>query len=198
MDVIDIDVTETEAEELRLDENISGLVLFYSQLTRMIEWRTNDKLFTELVDYLSTLKDEKISFISDEELDRQLRLCSQWKFTLAQIKSELTLYKKKMTRHFRTWYAIRSQEAKKAILSNQKSEITMGTRTKSNYGGMTKDDILDYILCNHSDEHEKRQMYIDRVERSEELISNMVDDIKHRSICLMAVSRKIIDSSNNY
>jgi hypothetical protein len=180
-DVIDV-VRETD---------LQGLADFYASLSEMMELRLHDPEFRNIVDYLSCIrKGLLIANISDEEQERQLKLCSQWWFTFAQLRTEMKLYHERLEFNFKLWFAAKSEVARVALLKAQAKEIEDGVRTAGRYGDVTKDAIVNYVMLKYSQSYTRWYHYLNKVSRLHEFLSNLLDDIKHRSIILMSLRKE--------
>lgn len=162
---------------------------WHHDLIRLIDRNLFFEVFEKISAFLSSFDEELVFRLTGQQLDDQLTFCSQYKFTLIQVRDELLQYREKIERLFELWYAVKYVEVQKELLAEQKKEVEDGLRTKGAYGKTTGDDVKNRLLYKHRDEWLRWQNFIADVNRSHKFVANMASDLESRAFALMSISR---------
>lgn len=173
------------------DEVFDRFTNWYQELVAIIESRIFSGCFTEIVNRLSQFGDAPITRLTFDEIEDQLTLCSQYRFTFSETGSELKRYRMRIETRFEIWMAKKRTEAKNALLLDQKVELDSGLITKSNYGKTTAVDIQDRLIIDNEIEYQGWMDFISDVDGAYKFLYNLAEDLEYRGTNLRALRKTV-------
>lgn len=176
---------------LRRDDILERFTDWSEELTAIIESRIFSGGFKQVIDILSAFGDEPVTRLTLSELDDQLTLCSQYRFTFSETAAEIRRYQKRVKSYFDIWMAEKRIRAKKDILKDHQIEIDAGRANKSFYDKVTGSEVSDRLMVDNETQYRVWMDFLSHIEGAATFLENLVADIDQRSMILMSL-RKIV------
>ena len=176
---------------LQKDDLLERFTDWSEELTAIIESRIFSGGFKQVVDILCTFGEEPVTRLTLAELDDQLTLCSQYRFTFSETASELRRYQKRVKSYQDIWMAEKRIRAKKDILKDHQIEIDAGKANKSFYDKVTGSEVSDRLMVDNKIQYRVWMDFLSHIEGASLFLENLVADIDQRSMILMSL-RKVV------
>lgn len=176
-------------EDFKRDDLLDRFSTWSEDLVDLLEKRVFGGQFKEVMNFALSFDEQMVSRLTDEEMEEQLTICSQYKFTFRQMQDELDLYLSKVERRYRSWTAALYIKAQTKVIDAKSQMYKAEKITKANIT-VTKDEALNQFLVDNEMNNSLWHDFIDHVKRAKNLMKNIADDMESRSMMLMSLRKR--------
>ena len=152
----------------------------------------NSRKFQVLLDtLLHVKKEEDLADYSEIHLKECLEKCAAYRLTCfcAYISAHKEYCKWK--EYHKVWMATTRSTARLTIKNTRIQEKT--AKHRKEIGTITKEEVDDWILCNHTEEYQDNERMMQYWEDNEEMFKEFRDTLKDRAMHLQSLLNKVKD-----
>lgn len=176
-------------DDFKRDDLLSRFADWSEELVDLLEKRVFGGQFRAIIDFVMSLDDQPVSRLTEEEVEEQLTICSQHKFTFRQMQDELDLYSTRVEKQYKTWCAGLYLDAQTKILNTKTLLYNANKITKATVVA-TKDEIQNQFLVDNEQSNLLWCDFLQKIKRAYSLVKNIADDLESRAMILMSLRKK--------